>query len=151
MLDRFDLRHAGAGRTSCARWLAGAGLVLALQGCGQTIQAPVTAPANRPEIYHGHADAQTITCSDQPVVVKGSDSALTIDHLCAGLTVTGSHDIITVSLRPRATILVTGSGNEIRWHVAGGGSGGDQQSRPTVVDRGTGNSIHQIADVLSAP
>lgn len=116
-------------------------------GCAEKIERPLSAAAvPGPTLVTGERSvARNIYCKGEPVVVQDQNSALTISDRCRVLRVTGSNNKVTLDIQSRGRIEVTGSGNNVAWHLA------DVGSPPEIIDYGSGNSIRQLRNVNAAP
>ena len=124
------------------------GLLLCLAaGCSQRLEAPLSASAVPGQTLtdRERSVARNIFCKGEPVIVQDQASALTISSNCRVLTVAGNNNKITVDIQPRGRIEVTGSGNEVTWHLA------DFGPSPAIVNGGSGNKIVELRQNIGAP
>lgn len=78
--------------------------------------------------------AHSVDCQGRPATVSGTDNRITFSGDCPGLTVSGTDNEIHITLRPGATIQVSGVDNTVIWRVSG-------QGRPRVSVSGVGNRV----------
>ncbi|MGN6690224.1 MAG: DUF3060 domain-containing protein [Sphingopyxis sp.] len=84
----------------------------------------------------GVDQAHDVDCGGRPAKVSGSGNRINFTGDCPGLVVSGVDNQVAISLRPGASIQVSGASNVISWRIAGGGkprltiSGVDNQVRP---------------------
>lgn len=77
---------------------------------------------------------QSVDCQGRPATVSGTGNRITFGGDCPGLTVSGTDNEIHITLRPGATIRVSGVDNTVTWRVNG-------QGRPRVAVSGVGNRV----------
>ncbi len=126
---------------------AGVLLGMATSGCAQKVEAPLPATAvSKPALTdHERSVARNIFCKGEPVIVQDQNSALTISDNCRSVTIAGSNNKVTVNIQSHGSIKVTGSGNEVIWHMA------DIGAPPVVVNGGSGNKVDQLRNEIGAP
>nr|WP_295111715.1 DUF3060 domain-containing protein [uncultured Caulobacter sp.] len=65
----------------------------------------------------GIGQSRTVACDGRAAVVEGTDHDLTFTGACAGLTLTGTGNKITIDLAPGAPVSVTGTDQTVRWRA----------------------------------
>ena len=121
-------------RTSLtATVVAIAGLGISGAASGQTHSAGVRNGAS----LNGVDQAQSIDCEGQPAEVSGTGNTIAYVGDCPALTVNGTHNQISITLRPGARVTVAGVENVVRWRVSGKG-------RPAISSSGVGNRIVRL-------
>lgn len=92
--------------------------------------------------HHGGAvsgvdQAHTIDCRGQAADVSGSGNAIAYVGDCPALSVSGTDNQISVTLRPGGSVSVSGVDNVIRWRMNGLG-------RPRIKSAGVGNRVTRL-------
>jgi hypothetical protein len=85
-------------------------------------------------IITGAASAQTYDCAGRMVLVRSSASSIRLTGACGGLQVEGSGNTISIDLGRNAPIVITGSGNTVRWRTP-------DSTEPVIQSPGSGNTV----------
>lgn len=67
----------------------------------------------------GIGHQRTIPCNGRKLEVSGSGHVITATGECASVEVTGSDISVDVAIAPKGTLVVAGSGNQVRWKAVG--------------------------------
>jgi hypothetical protein len=62
---------------------------------------------------------KTIPCNGRRLEVAGSGHVITTTGECSFVEVTGTDISVDVGIIPKGTLVVAGSGNQVRWKAAG--------------------------------
>ncbi|MET4683735.1 DUF3060 domain-containing protein [Brevundimonas faecalis] len=85
----------------------------------------------------GVGHQRTIPCEGRAVDVAGSGHVLTFTGTCAGLTLSGTDNQVTINLAPNAPLTVDGSEQVVRWRSS---------SPPRQSVSGVGNRVSRLRD-----
>ena len=98
--------------------------------------APVALQQNGWLIYDASHVAQTIPCTPQPILLRGSHTDTTLSGRCAYVRVAGGHNDIAIEIGGGATIEITGEHNDVSWHQVAPGP------PPRLLAPGPDNTFH---------
>lgn len=85
----------------------------------------------------GVGQQRTVACEGRHVEVAGTNHDLVFTGSCAGLTLQGSSNRVTIDLRPGAPVTVEGIDQTVRWRSS---------APPRQSVAGVGNSVVRLRD-----
>lgn len=105
-------------------------------GCATQSNQPPTIDARGTMHYTASWVSQTIVCDGRPIVLQGNHTNIDLRGACWWVTLTGSHNDVTVSMARGGRFIITGSHNDVSWRQSEPGA------PPSMQDRGVSNTFH---------
>lgn len=69
-------------------------------------------------VYTGdHTDVDAV-CDSTPIRLTGDHTDVTLTGSCTNVQLTGSHNDVDVAMAPAGQFEITGSSNDVWWHLA---------------------------------
>jgi hypothetical protein len=107
-----------------------------------TMATPAAWPQTAPQVANGWdiygSNARKIVCGDNPVLLNGSHTDVSLTGPCRYVRVAGAHNDVEVTIQPGGTIEITGAHNDVFWHPQQGAT-----EKPILLDHGSSNDFHR--------
>jgi Protein of unknown function (DUF3060) len=91
-------------------------------------------------IYRDSHVEETLPCAEQPILLEGSHTDLTLHGTCLYVRIAGEHNDIAIDIGPAATIEITGAHNDVTWRKVVPGP------PPRLLNTGPSNAFHHPPD-----
>ena len=82
-----------------------------------------------------HADVDAV-CDGTPIRLTGDQTDGTLKGACTNVQLTGSHNDVDVAMAPGGQFEITGTSNDVWWHLARPGT------PPVLINRGKQDAFH---------